>query len=165
MSCLTPTKEENNYINRWLVDQNVLPKFAEQINQLKGRQNVDAPDFNNLTDTGVYYVSDSKYKGMTNGPNNNWGVLVVSNGSNNRISQVYYPDSDVPPWMRVKSDTWHNWIQLSTKSDVQNAVNLANASSNKVDTVLTNSYVRKQGINQNGDLVEIKHAGVKLAMS
>ena len=161
IASLTPTKEENNYINRWLVDQNVLPKFAEQINQLKGRQNVDAPDFNNLTDTGVYYVSDSKYKGMTNGPNNNWGVLVVSNGSNNRISQVYYPDSDVPPWMRVKSDTWHNWIQLSTKSDVQNAVNLANASSNKVDTVLANSYFRKQGMDANGNCVEIRGNAIK----
>lgn len=163
IASLTPTKEDNNYRNRWLVDQNVLPKFAEQINQLKGRQNVDAPDFNNLTDTGVYYVSDSKYKGMTNGPNNNWGVLVVSNGSNNRISQVYYPDTDVPPWMRVKSDTWHNWIQLGTNGDIQTAANLANAASNKVDTVLANSYVRKQGMNANGDCVEIKHTGIKQA--
>lgn len=149
--------------SRWIVDPAALAPFADQINQLKGRQNADAPDFNNLTDTGVYYVSDSKYKGMTNGPNNNWGVLVVSNGSNNRISQVYYPDSDVPPWMRVKSDTWHNWIQLSTKSDVQNAVNLANSASNKIDTVLANSYVRKQGMNANGDCVEIKHTGIKQA--
>ena len=152
-----------NVNSRWIVDLAALAPFADQINQLKGRQNVDAPDFNNLTDTGVYYVSDSKYKGMTNGPNNNWGVLVVSNGSNNRISQVYYPDSDVPPCVRVKSDTWHNWIQLSTKSDVQNAVNLANSASNKIDTVLANSYVRKQGMNANGDCVEIKHTGIKQA--
>ena len=161
IASLTPTREENNYINRWLVDQNVLHKFAEQINQLKGRQNVDAPDFNNLTDTGVYYVSDSKYKGMTNGPTNNWGVLVVSNGSNNRISQVYYPDSDVPPWMRVKSDTWHNWIQLGTNGDIQTAANLANAASNKVDTVLANSYFRKQGMDANGNCVEIRGNAIK----
>lgn len=161
IASLTPTKENNNYRNRWLVDQNVLPKFAEQINQLKGRQNVDAPDFNNLTDTGVYYVSDSKYKGMTNGPNNNWGVLVVLNGSNNRISQVYYPDTDVPPWMRVKNDTWHNWIQLGTNGDIQTAANLANAASNKVDTVLANSYFRKQGMDANGNCVEIRGNAIK----
>lgn len=142
---------------------NAFSEVRDRIGKLEGSQTVDSPDFNNLTDTGVYYVSDSNYKGMTNGPTNNWGVLVVSNGSNNRISQVYYPDSDVPPWMRVKSDTWHNWIQLSTKSDVQSAVNLANSASNKTDTVLANSYVRKQGMNANGDCVEIKHTGIKQA--
>lgn len=152
-----------NVNSRWIVDPAALAPFADAINQLKGRQNVDAPDFNNLTDTGVYYVSDSKYKGMTNGPTNNWGVLVVSNGSNNRISQVYYPDSDVAPWMRVKSDTWHNWIQLGTNGDIQTAANLANAASNKVDTVLANSYFRKQGINANGDLVEIRGNAAKQA--
>lgn len=136
-------------------------EVRDRIGKLEGSQTVDSPDFNNLTDTGVYYVSDSKYKDMTNGPTNNWGVLVVSNGSNNRISQVYYPDSDVPPWMRVKSDTWHNWIQLGTNGDIQTAANLANAASNKVDTVLANSYFRKRGMDANGNCVEIRGNAVK----
>ncbi|WP_288557728.1 pyocin knob domain-containing protein [uncultured Lactobacillus sp.] len=140
---------------------NAFSEVRDSIGKLEGSQTVDSPDFNNLTDTGVYYVSDSKYKGMTNGPTNNWGVLVVSNGSNNRISQVYYPDSDVPPWMRVKSDTWHKWIQLGTNGDIQTAANLANAASNKVDTVLANSYFRKQGMDANGNCIEIRGNATK----
>lgn len=164
IASLTPTKEDNNYRYRWLVDQNVLPKFAEQINQLKGRRTVDSPDFNNLTDTGTYYITNNATKNIKNNPVGQWGVLIVSNGDGHRISQVYYPDDGNPPWYRsLNESTWHNWIQLSTKSDVQNAVNLANSASNKIDTVLANSYVRKQGMNANGDCIEIKHTGIKQA--
>ena len=164
IASLTPTKEDNNYRYRWLVDQNVLPKFAKQINQLKGRRTVDSPDFNNLTDTGTYYITNNATKNIKNNPVGQWGVLIVSNGDGHRISQVYYPDDGNPPWYRsLNESTWHNWIQLSTKSDVQNAVNLANSASNKIDTVLANSYVRKQGMNANGDCIEIKHTGIKQA--
>lgn len=143
---------------------NAFSEVRDRIGKLEGSQTVDNPDFNNLTDTGVYYVSDSKYKGMTNGPTGTWGNLVVSNGNGHRISQLYFPDDGSAPFMReLDESTWHNWIQLSTKQDVNSATNLANAASNKVDTVLANSYVRKQGMNANGDCVEIKHTGIKQA--
>ena len=139
-------------------------EVRDRIGKLEGSQTVDSPDFNNLTDTGVYYVSDSKYKGMTNGPTGSWGNLLVSNGNGHRISQLYFPDDGSAPFMReLDESTWHNWIQLSTKQDVNNATNAANAASNKIDTVLANSYVRKQGMNANGDCVEIKHTGIKQA--
>lgn len=154
----TPTKETNSYTNYWLVDQRVLSPFADQINQLKGRRTVDSADFNSLTDGGTYYISSP----AKNAPVSQWGNLFVSNGNGHRVSQVYFPDDGNAPWYRVLDEqSWRDWVQLSTKADVNNAANSANAASNKVDTVLTNSYVRKQGMNQNGDLVEIKRTGIK----
>ena len=136
----------------------------DRIGKLEGSQTVDSPDFNNLTASGVYYITNNNGANIKNNPVSQWGVLIVSNGDGHRISQVYYPDDGNPPWYRsLDESTWRNWIQLSTKQDVNNATNLANAASNKVDTVLANSYVRKQGINANGDCVEIKHTGIKQA--
>ena len=145
---------------KWLVDPSVIDIVADQINQLKGRRTVDKPDFNTLTDGGTYYVTSPSMG--KNYPTGAWGTLLVSNGSGHRISQLYFPDDSSAPWTRLLDETtWYNWMQLSTKQDVQNAVNLANASSNKVDTVLANSYFRKQGMNANGDLVEIRGNATK----
>ena len=147
---------------RWLVAPSVIDIVADQINQLKGRRTIDTPDFNSLTDGGSYYITNPQ--GGKNGPTGSWGNLFVSNGNGHRISQLYFPDDGSAPFMReLDESTWHNWIQLSTKQDVNNATNLANAASNKVDTVFANSYVRKQGMNANGDCVEIKHTGIKQA--
>lgn len=156
----TPTKKTDSYTNKWLVDQNVLGQFADQINQLKGRRQADAQDFNNLTDTGTYYVSNPG----ANNPTGSWGNLFVSNGDGHRVSQLYFPDDNSAPWYRTLDEgTWHDWTQLSTKADVSNATNAANAASSKVDTALGNSYFRKQGMNGNGDLVEIRENAVKQA--
>lgn len=138
-------------------DSNIT-KAQNEVDQLKGRRTVDSADFNSLTDGGTYYISSP----AKNAPVSQWGNLFVSNGNGHRVSQVYFPDDGNAPWYRVLDEQdWRGWAQLGTKSDANNAANLANSASSKVDTVLTNSYVRKQGINQNGDLVEIKHAGVK----
>lgn len=147
---------------RWFVAPSVIDIVADQINQLKGRRTIDTPDFNSLTDGGSYYITNPY--GGKNAPTGSWGNLFVSNGNGHRISQLYFPDDGSAPFMReLDESTWHNWIQLSTKQDVNNATNLANAASNKVDTVLANSYVRKHGMNANGDCVEIKHTGIKQA--
>ena len=145
---------------KWLVNPSVIDIVADQINQLKGRRTVDKPDFNTLTDGGTYYVTSPSMG--KNYPTGAWGTLLVSNGSGHRISQLYFPDDSSAPWTRLLDETtWHNWMQLSTKQDVQNAVNLANASSNKVDTVLANSYFRKQGMDANGNCVEIRGNAIK----
>lgn len=144
--------------------QNNLQGQVDKINQLKGNRVVDAVDFNTLTDTGVYYVANTNNSSNKNAPVRQWGTLVVSNGNNHRLSQVYFPDDNNAPWYRTKDEgRWLGWQQLSTKSDVNNAVNLANSVSNKIDAVLANSYVRKQGMNFIGDCVEIKHTGIKQA--
>lgn len=116
----TPTKETGSYTNRWLVDQNVLSQFADQINQLKGRRTVDAPDFNTLTDSGVYYVSNP-YNGK-NFPTNTWGALAVFNGNNQRITQVYF--GDIGTWLFVRQygtggqGAWGSWNQIAWQSDI-----------------------------------------------
>lgn len=147
--------------NRSTVD-NAFTEVRGRLSKLEGTQTLDSPDFNGITASGVYYITNNNGANIKNNPVDQWGVLIVSNGDGHRVSQVYYPDDGNPPWYRsLDESTWRSWYQLSTRNDVNNATNLANAASNKVDTVLTNSYVHKQGMNQNGDLVEIKHAGVK----
>lgn len=118
----TPTKKTDSYNNRWLVDQLALGQFADQINQLKGRRQVDAQDFNNLTDTGTYYVSNPG----ANNPTGSWGNLFVSNGDGHRTSQLYFPDDNSAPWYRTLDEgTWHDWTQLASASQVTNAQNTA----------------------------------------
>lgn len=141
----------------------LLNSQVDKINQLKGNRVVDAIDFNTLTDTGVYYVTNSNSSNK-NAPVSQWGTLVVSNGNDHRLSQVYFPDDNNAPWYRTKDEgNWLGWQQLSTKSDVNNAVNSANSASARIDTVLGNSYFRKQGMNENGDLVEIRGNAAKQA--
>lgn len=118
-----PTKETNSYTNYWLVDQGALGQFADQINQLKGRRQIDAQDFNNLTDTGTYYVSNPG----ANKPTGSWGNLLVSNGDGHRTSQMYFPDDGSALYMReLDETTWHGWIQLATTAQVNDAKNTAN---------------------------------------
>lgn len=117
-----PTAVRDSYTNKWLVDQTALRPFANQINQLKGRRTVDAPDFNNLTDTGTYYVSNPS----ANKPTGTWGNLLVSNGDGHKTSQLYFPDDNSAPWYRTLDEgTWHDWTQLATAaqvSDLQNQI-------------------------------------------
>lgn len=52
---------------------------------------------------------------------------------------------------------------LSTRdSNITNAANLAKQASQNIDSTLVNSYFRKQGMDANGNLVEIKSTGVKV---
>ena len=151
----------NDVYNRSTVD-NAFTEVRGRLSKLEGTQTLDSPDFNGITASGVYYITNNNGSNIKNNPVAQWGVLIVSNGDGHRVSQVYYPDDGNPPWYRsLDESTWRTWYQLSTRNDVNNATNAANAASNKVDTVLTNSYVRKQGMNQNGDLVEIKNTGIK----
>lgn len=135
-----------------------------RLDKLEGTQTLDSPDFNSITSTGVYYITNNTPANIKNNPASPWGVLVVSNGDGHRASQVYYPDDGSAPWCRSLNESdWLPWYQLSTKKDVSNATNVANAASSKVDTALGNSYFRKQGMSGNGDLVEIRENAVKQA--
>lgn len=145
-----PTKETNSYTNKWLVDQNVLGQFADQINQLKGRRTVDAQDFNNLTDTGTYYVSNPG----ANKPTRSWGNLFVSNGDGHRASQLYFPDDNSAPWYRTLDEgTWHDWTQLASASQVTNAQNTANSANTNANGRLSlggGNMTLRSTINWNG---------------
>lgn len=136
---------------------NQLNAMLTGLNHLQGKQTKDSADANALSETGVYYCSSP----AKNFPVIQWGTLVTSNGNGARALQLYFPDDNSAVWFRTFDTDWKGWVRLANIGDVNNATNSANAASNKVDTVLTNSYVRKQGMNQNGDLVEIKHTGIK----
>lgn len=149
----TPTKKTDSYNNKWLVDQQVLGQFADQINQLKGRQTVDAPDFNTLTDSGVYLITNSG--NGENYPATGWGVLAVFNGTNGgttRIIQIYVIDNGTDVFARSYEWTsdgmvWGNWNQIAWKSDITNLQNTVN---NKAD---------KSQVNVGGSLFRMLSAG------
>lgn len=90
-----------------------------EVNNLRGFRTVDSPDFNNLTDYGIYYVSNPG--NGKNYPADSWGVLIISNGNNARLVQTYYPDNGDAPFYRMRVDkTWQPWRQLAKASDVSN---------------------------------------------
>ena len=106
-----------------------------RLGKLEGAQTVDSPDFNTITATGVYYITNNTPANIKNNPASQWGVLVVSSGNGQRISQVYYPDDGSPQWCRLlNGDNWLPWYQLSTKKDVSNATDLANQAQTTANT-------------------------------
>lgn len=97
-----------------------------RLGKLEGAQTLDSPDFNSITATGVYYITNKTPANIKNNPASQCGVLVVSNGDGHRASQVYYPDDGSSQWCRLlNGSNWLPWYQLSTKKDVSNATNLA----------------------------------------
>ncbi|MGO5078560.1 hypothetical protein ACTQ4M_00920 [Lactobacillus amylovorus] len=122
---------------------NALAVDRGRLGKLEGTQTLDSPDFNSITSTGVYCITNNTPANIKNNPVSQRGVLVVSNGNGNRTSQVYYPDDGSPQWCRLlNGSNWLPWYQLSTKKDVSNAIN-------KFD--LSKVKFRKQYINGDGD--------------
>lgn len=110
-------------------------EISGRLGKLEGAQTVDSPDFNTITATGVYYITNNTPANIKNNPVSQWGVLVVSSGNGQRISQVYYPDDGSPQWCRLlNGSNWLPWYQLSTKKDVSNATNLANQAQETANT-------------------------------
>lgn len=146
----TPTKRTDRYNNKWLVDQGVLGQFADQINQLKGRRTVDAPDFNTLTDTGVYLITRPQ-SGQNTPPTFYHGTLTVFNGNGSRITQIYACDDGVSAFVRTygagDSTTWNSWNKIAWESDI---TTLQNAVNNKAD---------KSQVNVGGNIFRMVPAG------
>lgn len=124
----TPTQKTDKYNKKWLVDSAVLNKFADQINQLKGRRLADSVDCNTLTDTGVYLVKNP-FLGK-NFPTNDWGTLAVFNGlngSDTRIAQIFVDDNGTSAFLRIlDGTTWKSWNQIAWKSDIASLQNTVN---------------------------------------
>lgn len=112
--------------------------LQNQVNNLKGARTVNSPDFDSLTDTGPYYVTNPE-KGENSPCGGVWGTLVVANGNGHRIEQVYFPDNNDMPFYRMKDEgTWRSWVQLSSKNDISNLQNQINT---KLDASTFNSRV------------------------
>ena len=133
-----PTTVTNSYTSEELVDQGALGPFADQINQLKGRQTVDAPDFNTLTDTGVYLISNPQ-NGKNPPPIICTGPLAIFNGNGTEITQIYFADNGTDAFVRTYGwinggFAWGSWNQIAWTSDITN-LQTAIASAGKVKTV------------------------------
>lgn len=130
---------EGNNFSSWhkLAEDTDIDNLQSQLNGLQGKQTANAPDFNALTTTGTYCVTNV-IQGK-NYPTGTWGTLTVFSGENHRIEQVYYPDDNDMPFYRMKDeDTWRSWVQLSSKSDISNLQNQINT---KLDASTFNSRV------------------------
>lgn len=138
-----PTKADQSNVNSQVQDaKNSATSRADnlqnQVNNLKGARTVNSPDFDSLTDTGPYYVTNPE-KGENSPCGGIWGTLVVANGNNHRIEQVYFPDNNDMPFYRMKDEgTWRSWVQLSSKSDINE---LSNRINTKLDASTFNSRV------------------------
>ena len=100
--------------------------------RLDGRHDpIDAPDFNNLTSTGIYMIS--RPDNGQNYPIGNWGVLKVENGHDLNIEQTYYTDSsDGATYQRqYRSGEWRPWKKVASIDDVNTRLPLSGGNMNK----------------------------------
>lgn len=100
--------------------------------RLDGRYDpVDAPDFNNLTSTGIYMITQPDHG--QNYPIADWGVLKVENGHDSRIEQTFYADDVSGSVYRrqLVDKTWRDWKKVASIDDVNTRLPLAGGSMNK----------------------------------
>lgn len=97
------------------------------------RDPVDAPDFNNLTSTGIYMITQPDHG--KNYPAATWGILKVDNADDNRIEQEYYEDvaNGSIYHRQAVSGTWRAWQKLANIDD------------------LSKVKIKLQSLDQNGD--------------
>ena len=98
------------------------------------RDPVDAPDFNNLTSTGIYMITQPDHG--KNYPAATWGILKVDNADDNRIEQEYYEDvaNGSIYHRQAVSGTWRAWQKLANIDD------------------LSKVKIKLQSLDQNGDI-------------
>ncbi|KXN77769.1 hypothetical protein AY470_01675 [Lactobacillus helveticus] len=99
-----------------------------RLGKLEGTQTVDSPDFNSITATGVYYITNNNPANIKNNPASQWGVLVVFNGDSQRTEQIYFANDGASVFMRTYgwingTINWGNWNQLAWKSDLDSLQN------------------------------------------
>lgn len=129
------TKADQSNVNNQVQDaKNAATSRADnlqsQVNNLKGARTANSPDFDSLTDSGPYYVTNPE-KGKNSPCGGTWGTLIISNGADHRIVQTYYPDNDDSPFYRMKVDNnWQPWRQMAKMSDISYLQNLINTKQN-----------------------------------
>ena len=94
------------------------PSYLD-FDRLDGRHDmVDSPDFNTLTSTGIYFITQPDHG--RNYPVANGGILKVNNAHDSRIEQTYYEDTnDARIWHRqYVESTWKPWKQIPNSDEV-----------------------------------------------
>ncbi|MBI1713329.1 pyocin knob domain-containing protein [Lactobacillus crispatus] len=129
------TKADQSNVNNQVQDaKNAATSRADnlqsQVNNLKGARTANSPDFDSLTDSGPYYVTNPE-KGKNSPCGGIWGTLIISNGADHRIVQTYYPDNDDSPFYRMKVyNNWQPWRQMAKMIDISNLQNQINTKHN-----------------------------------
>ena len=92
---------------------------------------IDAPDFNNLTSTGIYMITQPDHG--KNYPTGDWGALKVDNGNDSRIEQTFYADDNSGSVYKrqLVDKTWRDWKKVASIDDVNTRLPLAGGSMNK----------------------------------
>lgn len=88
---------------------------------LSGKQSlspaVDIRNANNVIASGFHYISN--HDGGSNYPVQSWGNMIVSNGENQRIVQIFMPDNGTNPWIRIfNGNNWLDWIQFAGMNEI-----------------------------------------------
>lgn len=120
----------------------------------------------------VYTLTSEDNKNTPPWISDHRGTLVVINYDGNAKTQLWFPvgsGNDKSIGVRYWESTGYSaWNRVAIQSDIDsllakitNATNIGNQASQKVDSTLANSFVRKQGMNANGDLVEIRGNATK----
>ncbi|MCZ3585850.1 BppU family phage baseplate upper protein [Lactobacillus gasseri] len=94
------------------------PSYLD-FDRLDGRHDmVDSPDFNTLTSTGIYFITQPDHG--RNYPVANGGILKVDNAHDSRIEQTYYEDTnDARIWHRqYVESTWKPLKQIPNSDEV-----------------------------------------------
>ena len=94
--------------------------------RLDGRHDpIDAPDFNNLTSTGIYVITQPDHG--QNYPVGDGGTLKVENGYDSRIEQTFYADDVSGSVYRrqLVDKTWRDWKKVASIDDVNTRLPLA----------------------------------------
>ena len=89
----------------------------EDLDKLSGKSHIRVDDANKMTESGFHYISnhDSRH----DYPVQSWGNMIVSNGENQRIVQIFTPDDGKSPWFRTfDGSAWHDWHQFATMNNI-----------------------------------------------
>lgn len=98
---------------------------------------IDAPNFNELVNTGVYLITQPDHG--QNYPINDWGILRVENASGrmSRIEQIYYADNaSGSVYIRQYVDNeWRDWKKVASIDDVNTRLPLSGGNMNKASFI------------------------------
>lgn len=99
---------------------------------------IDAPNFNELVNTGVYLITQPDHG--QNHPINDWGILRVENASGrmSRIEQIYYADNaSGSVYIRQYVDNeWRDWKKVASIDDLNNYLPVSGGHINKYSWIM-----------------------------
>lgn len=126
------------------------------LNNLNGVTTYKDPNFNNITASGTYYISNPTT--ANNAPTTSWGNLLVANGNGNRLEQIYFADNDAAPYYRMRvGTTWRGWKKLvntDTTDGINSTANAAKTAAANAQTTANNALPKAGGVMNSGSNIQ-----------